>query len=72
MMGAKGITEIVRELERQGFTVTRTRKSHWIVRAASGQVVATLPSTPSDSRSLRNAIARLRRAGFLWPPSGRR
>jgi hypothetical protein len=71
-MSAKDIAGIIRELERQSFTVTRTAKNHWIVRSADGRRVATLPSTPSDRRSLLNALAALRRAGFQWPPTGRR
>jgi len=43
-------------------------RGHWKIYGADGNLVATLPATPSDSRGVRNAIAVLRRAGFLWPP----
>jgi len=33
-----------------------------------GKAIATISGTPSDRRSLLNGLARLRRAGFRWPP----
>lgn len=71
-MGDKEIDQIVRELQRQNFTVTRSGKGRWIVRAPGGHRAATLPGTPGDRRGLLNALAHLRRAGFIWPPHGAR
>ncbi|RPE39720.1 hypothetical protein EDD90_2737 [Streptomyces sp. Ag109_O5-1] len=63
----KDLKKLVNELEAQGFEVSVGKKnSHPIVRK-DGVRVATLASTPSDSRSWKNGIAALRRAGFNWP-----
>ena len=58
--------KLVKELKRQGFEVTMTKGSHYEVRL-NGRRVATLAGTPSDKRGWLNAIAALRRAGFIWP-----
>lgn len=63
---------LIKALEAQGFDVERTRKGHWLVRNADGLAVATIAGTASDHRSLANVIARLRRAGFIWPPPPRK
>lgn len=55
--------ELLEKLERQGFEVTRTKKNHYKV-SKDGRLVATLPGTPSDWRSLRNCVAVLKKAGF--------
>lgn len=55
--------ELLEKLERQGFEVTRTKKNHYKV-FKDGRLVATLPGTPSDWRSLRNCVAVLKKAGF--------
>jgi hypothetical protein len=60
------LTELLRELEAQGFTWRTTKRNHILIYAPQGHVVTTLPSTPSDHRSMKNAIAGLRRAGFEW------
>lgn len=62
---------IIKALEAQGFTVRRTSKGHWLVRNADGLAVGTISGTPSDHRSWRNALAPLKRAGFIWPPPKR-
>ncbi|MHA6626929.1 hypothetical protein ACU61A_15950 [Pseudonocardia sichuanensis] len=64
----KDTKKVLAEAERQGFTVRITSKGHAQVRDADGRVVAVLAGTGSDVRGLRNAIAQLRRAGFVWPP----
>lgn len=63
----KDTKKILAEAERQGFTVRRTSKGHHQVRDANGQVVAVFAGTASDHRSIRNSLAALRRAGFIWP-----
>lgn len=60
------MTELLRELVNQGFTCRTTKRGHFLVYDPTGRVVTTLPSTPSDHRSMKNAIAVLRRAGFEW------
>ena len=53
---------------RQGFDVRTTARGHAQVRNAVGEIVAVFSGTPGDVRALRNGIAALRRAGFVWPP----
>lgn len=65
------INRLIRALETQGFQVERRGSGHWLVRDAGGRAVATLAATPSDGRGFRNAIAKLRRAGLIWPPPKR-
>ncbi|CAG7641781.1 hypothetical protein SIM91_02830 [Rhodococcus opacus] len=61
----KDIKKLVKELDRQGFDVHVTRRGHLAIRQA-GMTVAVLAGTPSDWRSARNGLARLRRAGFQF------
>ncbi|MBF6332465.1 type II toxin-antitoxin system HicA family toxin [Nocardia transvalensis] len=63
----KDLRKIVRELARQGFDVAATKRGHLQV-TKNGQVIATMPGTPSDPRAWRNALAPVKRAGFAWPP----
>lgn len=63
----KELKKIVRALIRQGFDVDRTKKGHLRV-YLDGVWVTTLPGTPSDWRSFKNALAAAKRAGFEWPP----
>ena len=61
------LRSIIKALRDQGFTVEQMRSGHYRVRDASGIFVTTLPATPSDWRSLKNAEAVLRRAGYRKP-----
>lgn len=61
-----GMSELLRELDRQGFSRRMTKRGHHLVYTPDGRVITTLPSTPSDPRSMKNAVAVLRRAGFEW------
>jgi len=67
-MADKDMKRLIKVLRQQGFTVDPTAKGHWLVRNAEGRVVATLAGTGSDHRGFANALARLRRAGLIWPP----
>lgn len=62
----KDLAKLVKALDKQGFTTRLTGKGHVTV-TKDGQWVTTLAGTPSDWRGWRNAIARLRAAGFVWP-----
>lgn len=64
----KDLKELVRSLGQQGFKVRATRRGHLAV-TLSDQTVAVLACTPSDWRSHKNGMARLRRAGFVYPHS---
>lgn len=59
----KELRELVKLLQAQGFDVKITKKNHYFV-TKDGKPVATIAGTPSDARSMRNARAALRRAGF--------
>lgn len=63
----KDLRKIVEALRSQGFEVEETAKQHLVV-SKDGRRVATLSGTASDWRSIRNGLARLKRAGFRWPP----
>jgi predicted RNA binding protein YcfA (HicA-like mRNA interferase family) len=54
------LAKLLRQASACGWQVTRTRKSHWLLRHPSGAVVV-MSSTPSDPRALRNMQAQLRR-----------
>jgi hypothetical protein len=60
----KDLRRLIRDLVAQGFTTRTTTKGHVAVKRA-GLTVAVLAGTPSDYRSTRNALAQLRRAGFV-------
>ncbi|OPC84199.1 hypothetical protein B4N89_27645 [Embleya scabrispora] len=62
-MGNKEIKNLIKALEAQGFTVVQSKSNHYKV-YKGGRLIATLPATPSDRRSLLNCIAVLRRAGY--------
>jgi hypothetical protein len=68
MSRRKDVEHVVREARKQGFIVDRTSTGHWRLRTADGVFVVMLAGTPSDSRGLLNALARLKRAGMVWPP----
>jgi len=58
---------LVREAKRQGWTAKPT-KSGTMLLASDGVGKVLLHHTPSDRRSLANALAKMRRHGFVWPP----
>lgn len=57
--------EIIRALEKEGAIVTRGRGGHYKIRHPETRRSVNIPSTPCDGRSVLNAVARLRRIGFL-------
>ncbi|MCV2395903.1 hypothetical protein OEB99_16430 [Actinotalea sp. M2MS4P-6] len=63
----KDTRKVLREAERQGFTIRTTSDGHPMV-YRGGVFVTKASTTPGDQRSLRNLIAALRRHGFVWPP----
>lgn len=64
-MTSKEILRIVKHIEPQGVTVTRTKKA-LLLRLPDG-TATTLHLTTSDHRAAANARARLRRSGVTWP-----
>lgn len=64
----KDLKRILKEAKRQGFEVRYSAKGYPMVYLAGG-LVAKVAQTPGDWRGRKNAIADLRRAGFVWPPT---
>lgn len=62
----KDLKKLIQVLRAQGFDVAVTKRGHHTV-SKDGRYVTTLPGTPSDWRSLKNAIAKAKRAGFRPP-----
>jgi len=60
------VKELLDAAEKQGWRVERTKKGHWRCYAPDGDTIVIVPGTPSDRRSLRNAVAEMRRGGFQW------
>jgi predicted RNA binding protein YcfA (HicA-like mRNA interferase family) len=67
-MSASGqMKEIRRQIERQGFSATKTRGGHW--RFSHPDMVGPVfaPDTPSDHRGIKNLYATLRRKMHSQP-----
>jgi hypothetical protein len=63
---ADEVRELLDAAEKQGWRVELTKKGHWRCYAPDGINIVIVSGTPSDRRSLRNAIAQMRRYGFQW------
>lgn len=62
-MGASSeMNKLVRKVRKAGWAVVLTRNNHWKILSPSGPLF--VPSTPSDSRSMKNCRALLKRAGL--------
>lgn len=60
----KDIKQLIVKLEKQGLELRRSGTTHWKV-YRDGRLLTTLPSTPSDRRSLLNKRAELKRQGVV-------
>lgn len=60
--------EMVKKIEKQGFSVKLTRSNHYMIFDPAGRYVTSLGLTPSCSRTWQNTLIALKRAGFVWPP----
>jgi len=66
------LRDVNRAAEEQGFGVERTSKGHWKYTPPDKRFRAEFFSgTPSDQRAIKNLVAKLRRAGLIWPWAGR-
>jgi hypothetical protein len=63
----KQVRVLVEEAQRQGWTARPTKKG-WLLLAPDGVGMVTIHGTPSDSHWLGNAVSRMRKHGFVWPP----
>lgn len=75
-MTNKEVKQLLNALKKQGFTYEQTSGNHIAV-FKDGVRIYTMPSTPSDFRSLRNSRAELAQYGFVDPkkppkPKGKR
>lgn len=61
----KEVRQLLKELRKQGFTIEESGR-HFKAFPPGGGPMTVIPRTPSDPRSLKNAIALLRKRGFLW------
>ncbi len=61
MSASNEMKEARRQLERQGFSATKTRGGHWRFEHPDMDGPVFAPDTPSDHRGLRNFLAVLRR-----------
>ncbi len=62
------LREIEDAARAQGFIVGRTTKGHPKFTPPDPTKEIVIGSgTPSDQRSIKNLVARLRRQGFIWP-----
>lgn len=55
------MTKLLRDLEREGYTATRTNGGHLKIRHPQMNGCVFGPSTPSDGRGLKNLVAILKR-----------
>lgn len=63
----KTIKKLLAELDEQGIEYVATKKG-WLVKGKDGKSLATIHGTPSDHRAWRNAIADLRKCGYVPSP----
>ncbi len=61
----KEVKALVAAARKQGWRVKETKKGY-MVRDPSGSHSETLHRTPSDWRSIRNSLSRMRQYGFQW------
>ena len=59
--------KVRKEAERQGWRVKETRKGEMLL-APDGQTSVLWHHTPSDHRALDNTVAKMKQAGFEYPP----
>ncbi len=60
----KEARKIARQAVKVGWRCDRTKNGHYRLLSPCGQHIVVLGSTPSDSRSFKNSLAELRRAGL--------
>ena len=64
----KEVRDLVEEAERQGWRRKELASGHVQLLCPDGATIVTIPGSPSDRRWQANAVARLRKGGFKWPP----
>ncbi len=61
MSASSQMKEVRRDLQRCGFSITKTRGGHWRIEHQDMPGPVFAPDTPSDHRGIRNLMAMLRR-----------
>lgn len=61
------IQELLRTAEKQGCRIERCKNNHWQIYPPTGGIIVA-SATPSDHRSIRDVVVRLRRAGVVVGP----
>lgn len=61
MSAHSNMTKLLRELEREGYSATRTNGGHLKIRHSQMTGSVFCPSTPSDHRGMKNLVAILKR-----------
>lgn len=51
----------------RGWRIKDLRKHRVMLLGPDGVAKVTIPSSPSDHRAFANAVAQMRRFGFVWP-----
>lgn len=67
MSSSSEMKKVRRQLERLGFTATKTRRGHWKFGHPDMEGFVFAAATPSDYRAIKNLFAELRRR--MRPPS---
>jgi len=62
---SKQIRDLLKEAERQGWTVDERRKGY-LLKSPDGVTMVSLHKTPSDHRWLQNTLREMRKGGFEW------
>ncbi|WP_327359719.1 hypothetical protein [Streptomyces sp. NBC_01304] len=74
MATKKDLNKLRDQAEQQGFVLKETKRKHYLVykpirdgKETKLVFVTSMPGTPSEYRGLKNAMAALKRAGFIKP-----
>jgi hypothetical protein len=62
--------QILEAAKTQGWRAAQTRKGHWKLYAPDNKTTVHTCGTPSDSRGIKNFVARLRQHGLVIPHRG--
>jgi hypothetical protein len=65
--GEKEFRKYLSAAVEQGWEVRPVKKGFQLVPGDSTKEIVTIHRTPSDHRALVNALAEMRRQGFIWP-----
>lgn len=64
-MADKEMARLIRDLEDQGYEVTRRKSGHWCVRKDGTGPAVFMPFSTSDFRSIERVHVKLKKIGFV-------